>query len=261
LSFRAPVSAGFVRIVSNAYGKSWKEPPMEGLDELEEYLATAKILSSMGPVEPGAHPEKQRFLLAGGVQVMAKPAVDPNFEAAVRHEAAGWQIAKALGYTNLMATTVLREAPRLSTGDPVLSSIQIVWPDPPDGSLFCASPDVFPEEDRWQAAVFDAVVLHSDRKPSNNWLAVPAPGGERQPRLKLIDTGYAFAEGGPEPSSTFYDAHRGDNLPDHAMDGLQNLVENWPAPLNELLDEGERGRLQARVQTLVDSGVLDLTAR
>ena len=82
-------------------------PPMdghEGLDQLEQYLRSTEIVSpgvalSVGNGEPtGGHPDKQSLVLAGGVRVLAKPGHD-DFEATVRREAAGWQVAKHLGFT------------------------------------------------------------------------------------------------------------------------------------------------------------------
>ena len=61
----------------------------EGLDQLEQYLRSAEILSpgvalSVGNGEPtGGHPDKQSLVLAGGVRVLAKPGHD-DFEATVR---------------------------------------------------------------------------------------------------------------------------------------------------------------------------------
>jgi hypothetical protein len=185
---------------------------------------------------------------------MAKPAIDTQWEAAVRHEAAGWQVARALGFPNIVAATVLRETPRLTTGDPVRSSVQVTWPE---GWQWCAPLSVFREDELWQAAVFDAVVLHTDHS-QNNWLAVPAPEGSQPPRLALVDTGYAFSPGGPEPGSSFYQEYRGKDLPEHTANGLRNLIDNWPEALNALLENDERDQLRQRCQTLVESGVLDL---
>jgi hypothetical protein len=75
-----------------------------GLDELERYLSTALILTWGEAVLEGGHPEKHRMVLAGGVQVMAKPGFD-QFEGVIRSEAAGWQIARNLGFPGLVAGT------------------------------------------------------------------------------------------------------------------------------------------------------------
>ena len=76
----------------------------------------------------GGHPEKHRIVVAGGVQVLAKPGFD-QWEPVTRREAAGWQVAKHLGFLGLVAATALRDVPRLSTSDPVQSSLQVMWPD------------------------------------------------------------------------------------------------------------------------------------
>jgi hypothetical protein len=101
---------------------------MDGLNELERYLEAAHLLTWGDVVLEGAHPDKHRMVLEGGVQVMAKPGHD-QYELVVRREAAGWQVARRLGFTGLVAGTVLREVPRLPTGEPVISSIQVTWPD------------------------------------------------------------------------------------------------------------------------------------
>lgn len=46
---------------------------MAGLNELERYLETAQLLTWGEAVLEGAHPDKHRMVLEGGVQVMAKP--------------------------------------------------------------------------------------------------------------------------------------------------------------------------------------------
>jgi len=144
---RRVLPSGRVRMVARAnVGLAGEVPDVEPTDELEEYLRTAAVLGEAGPVQGGgAHPDKLRLLLEGGVQVIAKPAVhgNPDSELMMRREAAGWLIAKALGYTGLVGATVLRTIPH-DHGD-IEASIQVFWPD---GNLFCAPIQHFPLEDR-----------------------------------------------------------------------------------------------------------------
>jgi hypothetical protein len=225
----------------------------EGLDELERYLQTASILTWGEVVPEGGHPEKHRVVLAGGVQVMAKPGHD-QFEGVARREAAGWQIAKHLGFSGLVACTVLRQVPRLSTGDGVLSSVQVTWPD---GREWVTPIDRFEAEEIWQAAVFDAVVAHTDHN-GNNWFGVPHPSTGVQPHLRLVDTGNAFGIGGATPNSSFYQHLVDEELPDDMMKGLRQLSENRPHEIAELLGADEAQRTFDRADQLLRSGVLSL---
>jgi hypothetical protein len=232
---------------------------VEASDALEEYLSSAPILGIAGPiVGGGGHPGKQRLLLAGGVQVIAKPEVEAQevTKRMVPREAAAWQVAKALGFIGLVAATVLRQVPHPDLGE-VTASVQVFWPD---GHQFCAPLDVFPEEDLWRAAVFDALVVHEDRG-YNNWLAVPAPGGTEPPQVKLIDNGYAFDCQGErnQPNSTFYSQLENQELPEHIEDGLNALVDGWPiAELDRLVEHEVGERVLQRAQALLQHQVLHL---
>jgi hypothetical protein len=202
-------------------------------------------------VAEGGHPEKHRIVLAGGVQVMAKPGHD-QFGAVVRREAAGWHVARHLGFTGLVAGTVLRQVPRLSTGDDVFSSVQVTWPD---GRQWLTPIDQLPEDEVWQAAVFDAVVSHADHA-NNNWFGVPDPS-RGTPHLRLVDTGNAFDLGGDvPPNSSFYQHHLDDDLPDHILAGLQRLFDDWPPEIEQLLGNDEAGRVRARAEYLSKRGAL-----
>jgi hypothetical protein len=242
-------------------GLSEKERDVEATEALEQYLRSAPILAiAQPPVGGGAHPGKQTLLLTGGVRVIAKPAIEPTetTEPSMRREAAAWQVVKALGFTGLVATTVVRTIPHPDgdQGD-VEASVQVHWPD---AHLFKAAVDEFPEEDIWQAAVFDAVVAHQDHN-ENNWLAVPAPGGPDQPRLKLIDNGYAFdhPSAGAPPNSTFYSRLKGHELPEDVIEALQALVDKWPIQqLEELVEEDARNRIYERAQALLQHRALEL---
>jgi hypothetical protein len=261
LGFRRRASAVGTRIVRRAIEGSYEEPDLEAIEALEQYLRSAPILAiAQPPVAGGAHPGKQTLLLTGGIRVIAKPGIDPTdtTEPAMRREAAAWEVAKALGFSGLIATTVIRRIPHPDrTADDVEASVQVHWPD---AHLFCAPVNAFPEEDIWQAAIFDAVVAHQDHN-GTNWLAVPAPGRPEQPRLKLIDNAYAFEHpsGGPAPNSSFYELCKGQELPDYAVEGLEALVDKWPLEaLERLVEEGARNRVCERAQMLLQRRVLEV---
>jgi hypothetical protein len=103
---------------------------LESTTHLEEYLRTAAVLGETGPIQGGgAHPNKVRLLLEGGVQVIAKPTIagQPDSERMMRREAAAWAVAKAMGFTGLVGATVIRTVPH-DHGD-VEASVQVFWPD------------------------------------------------------------------------------------------------------------------------------------
>ena len=224
---------------------------MEGLDDLERYLSTAEILTWGDAVLEGGHPEKHRVVLAGAVQVMAKPGHD-QYELMVHREAAGWQVAKHLGFIGLVAATVLRSVPRLSTGEHVESSVQVVWPD---GREWLTPVDRFSAEETWRAAVFDAVVAHTDHG-NNNWFGVPAHDSEGGQRLRLVDTGNAFGTGAAAVASSFYALHQDEELPEDVREAVQRMCDNWPAGLMDLLGSDEANRVKERAVELAESGVL-----
>ena len=221
----------------------------EGLDELETYLAEAEILTWGEAVTEGGHPEKHRVILAGGVQVMAKPGFD-QYEDMVKREVAGWRVAKHLGFTGLVAATVLRDVPRLSTGDPALSSVQVTWPD---GRQWLTPLDQFTDEETWRAATFDAIVAHTDHR-DNNWFGVPDPSTGRQPHLRLVDTANAFT--GNQPNSSFYERHVDEQLPEDITDGLQRLLDDGPSDLEDLLGDADADRVRLRADEILAARVL-----
>lgn len=229
---------------------------MPGLDELEEYLRNALILGALDPPSSGGGHAGGRFrlLLQGGVSVIAKPGTNPESETMMGREAAAWQVARLLGFEEIVAATVIRTMPT-SGGDEVLASAQVFWPD---GNLFSPPIDTFPDDDVWRAAIFDAVIGNVDRA-GHNWLAVPAPGGVVPPRLKLVDHGHAFDYGGNRNrvESAFYAAHRGEDIPDDLHEALQRFVDAWPAAgVENLLSEQAIDDVRERAQALVQRRVL-----
>lgn len=228
---------------------------VEELDALEVYLRGAPILT-WGDNQniDGGHPEKHRVVLAGGVQVLAKPGFD-QWEPIPRREAAGWAVAKHLGFLGLVAATVVRDVPRLSTRDPVMSSLQVLWPD---GRQWLTPIGVLPGDEVWQAAVFDAIVAHADHA-NNNWFGVPGPGPGNTPHLRLVDTGNAFdiAPAGP-PNSSFYQHHLDDDLPEEILAAVREFAENLPFELEDLLGPEEAGRVGERAKQLADREVLHI---
>jgi hypothetical protein len=225
------------------------------LDDLENYLLRAEVLEVADPQFAGAHGQKVRLLLEGGVLVLAKPEAGiGEGSRVVRREVAAWIFARELGLADMVACTILRPDVPALDGTRGPASVQILWPVPsvPDH----AGP--FPEEDRWRAAIFDAVIAHSDR--GHNWLGLPDANGEY--RLKLVDHGYAFEFGGQPFQSSFYNDLQGQPLPEQYVPALRNCGHSpqQGRHLRELFD-GEDDKLQNaldRATHLVEGGVLAL---
>lgn len=229
-------------------------PNGSGLDDIERYLSGATVLdiATFRTLSGHAHPT-YRLILEGAVGVLQKPAdAIAEGELLVRREVAAWAVARELGWSDLVAATVLRRLRSPSSGDLVDASLQVIWPD----CLPDAPPDSFPDGDVWRAGVFDAVVGQTDRA-GHNWLAVPNAG--QPPRLKLIDHGYAFADTHDPPSSTFYELRRGQGIPRDAMDGLRSLLNGLPgSAVQQLLPPASVGAVESRARRLESSGVLQL---
>jgi hypothetical protein len=230
---------------------------VDGLDELEHYLRTARILDVGAFPDPdipapGAHPSF-RFILEGGVGALAKPAhTIGEGDAVVRYEAAAWVLARQLGWTDLVATSVLRGTDVFpGVEEEVTTSLQILWP----GFELDADMGQFSDEDIWRAAIFDVLVLHTDR--THNWGAVPGHG---EKRLKLIDHGYAFREWpGREFASSFANAKAGQEIPDDLAELLDDFLGRAETDdgLEELLGEDVLEELVARGRTLVEDRTLN----
>ena len=125
--------------------------------------------------------------------------------------------------------------------------MQVLWPTNEVG----IAEDAFPDDDRWRAAIFDALVRATDRH-AGNWLAVPR-AGEGQQRLKLIDHGHAFdlARGVQTP---FYVSRRGQDIPQEYIDALEALDL---AGIEDLLAHPEHEALETR-RHLLAAGRLDI---
>jgi hypothetical protein len=223
------------------------------LDDLEHYLQRGRILEVAEPQLAGAHGQKARLLLEGGVLALAKPEAGiGEGPRVVRREVAAWIFARELGLADMVACTVLREDVPLVGGGQGTASVQVIWPQPftPD------HPGPFPEGDRWRAGIFDAVIAHSDR--GHNWLGLgPNPGGEY--RLKLVDHGYAFdMQGGL--NSVFYSEFQGQPLPEESLARLQGCcaARRQQQDLDDLFEaepEALEGALD-RANRMMESGLL-----
>jgi hypothetical protein len=88
--------------------------PWVHLDNLESHIAEAPV--TCGYLEPrGGWQPKYRVVLDGGVLALQTPVASSNAPGAgadaVRREIAAWVIARKLGWSKLVAPTVLRGMP------------------------------------------------------------------------------------------------------------------------------------------------------
>jgi hypothetical protein len=216
------------------------------IDQLANYVTKARILSEFAFDQHGAH-QSYLLVLEGGVGVLAKPEDEINLgDVLVRREVSAWIVARLLGWPDLVAVTVLRRIRSFKTGLEVAASVQVLWPFPERIPVVAT----FSDDEVWQAATFDSVVRHGDRR-NNNWLAVPRPGTGVPVHLRLVDHGYAFDPGLAQPNSDFYLAKQGQALPEAVARGLESLQTSLPGGLQGLLPDPELAGVRERTEHLL----------
>jgi hypothetical protein len=223
-------------------------------DDLERYVASADIESILAWPLRGAHPSYM-LVLVGGVSVLAKPGDEaPQGPVMSRREAAAWVLARELGWHDLVAVTVMRDIPsQKNPGGTTEASLQVIWPTNEKGPAL----GPLKKDDIVRAAILDALMVHGDRH-GGNYLAVPPTGSGVQPRLKLIDHGYAFTAN--DTASPFYQAVRGQDIPDPYLSDLDHLSKgDAKTALEPLLDAGELGPLLDRLNRLLTKRQFDLS--
>lgn len=220
----------------------------------EQHMLTAPIEMvrsfHLRPADPGGgHQAKYSVALSGGQVCLAKaaPPGDLNQLAQTRHEVAAWELLKALGWADLGATTVLREIDLAGVGL-VPAALQTAWP-----SEMCVNaPDIscMPSEVTFRAAIFDYVILNSDRG-GHNWLGLDDGAGAV--RLKLFDHGHCFGLHGGEVSSNFVSKHMGDPLADADRTALRHArTSGLPRVIPHVAADAVEA-LTARMDKLLES--------
>jgi hypothetical protein len=218
----------------------------------ENVLRNAAIKNWLGPeLGGGGHQAaKYKYVLEGGVEVLAKPeSDDPEVQKKVRREEAAWIIASHIGCRPFVPITVQRAVP---TPEGELNAAVMIYWDPPPSP---PPPDLadLREEDVWRVACFDAVIAQTDR--GGNWGL--SQQGEEYRRPLLFDHGNAFGAG--SVSSLFYEEKKQHVIPDDIIRDLRALHSLLPEiRISALLPPAEYESLSGRLDRLLTSGVLDV---
>lgn len=113
----------------------------------------------------------------------------------VRNEAAAYEIARILGFEDIVLPTVLRTAV-LDDGTELEVAVRLYVEASADGCLEEGAPLVLVDDDQLaRAAIFDFIVEQADRKVvdglhGGNWYVLEEP--DREPRLLLFDHQQCF---------------------------------------------------------------------
>lgn len=218
----------------------------EDFGEVEHRLLTLPVkgqfpLNKTGTITKGV----RGVILADGTKAIVKPATATTGGIqSVKFERAAWVFARLLGWTNLVAPTVVRTWTRgVLRGH--TTSVQRAWTNADfEGQIV---PGIF-REDVWRAACFDMAVDHKDRR-SNNFLLSSEEEGLR---VRLIDHGFAF--GNPSDwgaASSFVDMVSGQPIPPDlplAREVLVALKAAKQSELTELLPPDEFHRFLERLR-------------
>ena len=226
---------------------------MEPDNELEHYLQHAPILYVGAFERGGAHPEKRLVVLEGGVATLAKPAVSGHPDAATcaNCEVAGWVLARALGWTDLVATTIMRPIQIDEDGDEIDASLQVVWHALEAAGERNATPSSCDERQCWQVAVFDAICRNTDRN-EGNWGFI-----RNDSRVRLLDHGYAFEQWpGRTPLSAFVDHVGDDEVPGDLREDVEMFLDAPRESLQEVLSADARSAVYERAQHVAEVGIL-----
>lgn len=196
------------------------------------------------------------MVLDGGIALLAKPASGVgDGGCAARNEVAAWLVARLLGWSAMVAATVLRPLRSPTSGTDEEMALQVLWP----GYDFTPDPSTFDDEEVWCAAIFDWLISHSDRV-GNNWLGVPPAAlpftgafSPHRQQLKLIDHGFAFDYPGRNaPASTFYEIKRGERAPDSCVERVEAFRQEAPnSSLAALIGDDPLQKLLQRADQLV----------
>jgi len=168
-----------------------------------------------------------------------------------RCEVAGWVVARELGWTDLVAATVLRPVRIHEDGDEIETALQVVWPALETAGERNATPARCEERQRWQAAIFDAICRNTDRNPGN-WGFIRSDWS-----VRLLDHGYAVEAWPQRPPQSDFVSEAGENeVPGDLREDVQMFLDAPADALRELVSEEAISRLYERAQHIVDAGTL-----
>jgi hypothetical protein len=108
----------------------------------------------------------------------------------------------------------------------------VLWPDPTDDSATNAGD--FSRHQQMAAAIFDIIANHSDH--GHNFAA--APSTVEPKRLRLYDNGYAFDFPGTGFGSAFFEATKGEVIPEYLIVRIEGFTQRASeTELPQLLQE------------------------
>lgn len=229
----------------------------EDLDDLEERLRNGRVLGALlVPPTTGITAEHHRFVpIEGCSPVYGKPAyeiVSPRLflplveaERAAWAEEACWIVARRLGMVDLVPCTVVRRMYWPSLGRVATVALQVLWSDAkkPFPIRSCAQNDLA------RAAVFDALVLNSDRH-GGNWMGEAGPPLQ----LRLIDHSFTFGVNGRRFRSELADLWNNRALPPDIVDAVTDLLLDPPAVLVDLVGVDQYRAFLGRAQMIATRG-------
>jgi hypothetical protein len=205
---------------------------VEAVPDLEDYLRTARIVHTGPLAGGGGHQHKQLVVLDGGLGVVAKLAEGTAAAPGqVRAEVAAYVLSRELRWSDLVPTTTLRVVRSIVTSHHVAASVQVALPFFKPALERQATVQNCSDEDRWRAAIIDALAWNTDRSEAN-WGFI-----EGLPNAKLIDNGNAF-----DPSqgigSSFVADRNNQDIPQDHLDRIQAFMRgSRDSQLREILDE------------------------
>jgi hypothetical protein len=225
-----------------------KEPAMEDpSSSLEIYLGEAQIdfFGAWEPAAGGGHAEKQLVVYRGGVGALAKLGRDEASKRQCRAEVGAYEIARVLGWDDLVPVTVYRKVP--TEDGTAEASVQVEWPSFATAQELGRGIETIDENDALRIAVLDVLLMNGDRN-AGNW------GFVRETKLALIDHGNTGLSEIPGVSEVA-NARRDQNLNTEHLEALRALVEAADH-LTETIGQEQSKTIVERATRMLESGTV-----
>jgi hypothetical protein len=215
---------------------------------LEEYLRTAEIdlYGTFAATAGGGHPSKEFVLVRGGIGALAKLATTDDEARQCKSEVGAYVLAHVLGWDDLVPVTVFREVP--TSEGLVSASVQILWPAFKTAQELGITETAIGEIDAMRSAVFDGLLLNSDRN-LGNW------GQVAHTHLALIDNGRTLISGYPGVSG-FAHHRRGQRLTDDHAQRLDSFIGGAHDRLVESVGDHDAMQIVQRARRMIDDAVI-----